>query len=253
MSGDEGDKKIGKAPSFSLEVTSRDDFEEAVRRAEEGLQAPLPTFARYEEEPEEAETLSEEASEAELAEEEDQVRLQLTLREETALVGEFSGAQSLQASTPAEATEGEEGTAEPFREIPRSGADTLAGGYDDWLAPLDPEDWSANAPVGGLTVSEDTGLLADFSGAETMPEIPEEEEPAFVNDGLPSLTAAEGELLSNFSGAELYGDEEEEAQEPDSGAMDDLDRVIFSSDPRASAPPQPRVTARTEPEFIFKR
>ncbi len=253
MSGEEGKDK---APRFDLTGAGGEDFEKALRRAEEGLEAPVPSLVRYD--AESGEALDVVVSGAELAEEiqeieevETTVQLQLTLREETALVEEFSGVEALRAATPAEVSGEVDETAEAFQEIPRSGADAVTEESDDWLEPLDPEDWSANAPVGGLTGDPAGGLLADFSGAETMPPEPDEEEEAFVNDGLPSLTAAEGDLLSEFSGAELYG--EDAGEEPPARGMSALDQVIFSSDPRASEPSVPRVTGRTEPEFIFKR
>ncbi len=247
MSGDEDGKQLGKVPVFRLRATSGKDFEKAYRRAEDGLQAPLPTFRRFEEEEAveaevvpEAEAISDEAA--------DTVQLQLTLQEGAALVSEFSGAQAIRAATPAEALE-EETTA--FREVLRSGVERPAETYQDWLAPVDAEDWSADAPVGGLTGDPAAPLLSDFSGADTMPQLPEREDPVFVNDGLPSLTAAEGRLLSEFSGSNLFGENEDEKQTV--GGMSALDDVIFSSDPRQNEPELPRVTGRTEPEFLFKR
>lgn len=255
MSGEEGKDKT---PRFDLKGAGGEDFEQALRRAEESLEAPVPSLVRYDSESGEAlddvvvGSVNELAGEIEEVEEaETTVHLQLTLREETALVGEFSGAEALRAATPAEDLGDGDEPVEAFQEIPRSGADVAAEESDDWLEPLDPEDWSANAPVGGLTGDPGAGLLGDFSGAEAMPPEPEEEEEAFVNDGLPSLTAAEGDLLSEFSGAELYGEDAEE--EPPARGMSAIDQVIFSSDPRASEPTVPRVTGRTEPEFIFKR
>lgn len=252
MSGDEDGKELGKVPRFRLKATSGQDFEKAYRRAEDSLQAPVPTFRRFEDE---------EAVEAEVVPEpepvgdegSDVVQLQLTLQEGAALVSDFSGRHEIRAATPAEAVEGEnaEGTATAFQEVLRSGVEKAAETYQDWLAPVDAEDWSANAPVGGLTGDPAAPLLSDFSGSETMPQLPEREDPVFVNDGLPSLTAAEGELLSEFSGSNLFGEEGEGKQTV--GGMSALDDVIFSSDPRPREPELPRVTGRTEPEFLFKR
>ncbi len=142
MSGDDGKRQLGKAPVFKLEGASGQDFESAFRRAEEGLQAPVPTFRRL------------------------------------------------------------------------------------------PED-------------------EDPPEAETMPQLPEREDPVFVNDGLPSLMAAEGGLFSEFIGSNLFG--EEEAEKALAGDLSGLDDVIFSADPRANEEGMPRVTGRTEPEFLFKR
>ncbi len=242
MSSEEKGKSLGKVPEFRLKGASGHDFETAFRRAEADLQAPIPTFRSHEVEPPEAEVVEEG--------EPDTVHLQLTLKDGAMLVSEFSGAHSLKAATPAEIAGDHQETAD-FQEVPRSGAEHAARTYEDWLAPMDPDDWSADAPVGGLTAEPAAPLLSDFSGAETMPPVPEEEEPAFVNDGLPSLTATEGKLLSEFSGSNLFGDADKE--EPQVGGMSALDDIIFSSDPRASEPPLPKVTGRTEPEFLFKR
>lgn len=245
MSGDQDGKKIGKVPVFQLQATSGQDFEKALRRAEDVLQAPVPTLRRFdEEEPDEAEVVPE----PELSPEDDTVHLQLTLQEGASLVSEFSGAQALRAATPVEALEGD---TPAFQEVPRSGSEKAVETYHDWLAPMDPEDWSADAPVGGLTGDPAAPLLSDFSGADTMPAMPEDEPPAFVNDGLPSLTAAEGNLLSEFSGSNLL--REAASKDQPIGGMSALDQVIFSSDPRAVEPDLPKVTGRTEPEFLFKR
>ncbi|MEO1194303.1 MAG: hypothetical protein AAFY02_21305 [Pseudomonadota bacterium] len=222
---------------FDLEGTSGSAFEAALRKAEQDLKAPVsawvtPTDAAPEA-PEEPAALAEDG----------QVSLSLTLRDSAALVGEFSGANEVQGSTPsatltAGAAEGD------FAPIPRSGQETTQQAeYEDWLEPMSDEE-AGTFPGGGLTAGAGGLFLGDFSGAESVPEEPPAEPISVENDGLPSLTARDDELLSDFSGAERLDDLQE-------GHMD-LDEVIFSDGPDAKAPALPKVTERTEPEFLFK-
>ncbi|GAB5469641.1 MAG: hypothetical protein Kilf2KO_26710 [Rhodospirillales bacterium] len=243
-----GDKTSGTEEGFDLEGASGAAFEEALRRAEADLERPLeqliPQAEIIDDDPIEqavegdAPRLEEDSSAP--------VVLQLTVRESDGLIGEFSGAGDLQASTPSESLTVEAGEGSPFRAIARSGAEETSEAYEDWLTPVTPETPAPPPEQGGLTAQDSAVLLGDFSGAESVPPAPPPEPLAFENDGLPSLTAAEeGGLLSEFSGAEGFREGLE--------GHDDLDELIFSADPRAADEGLPRVTERTEPEFLFKR
>lgn len=234
---------------FDLEGAEGTAFEAALRAAEEALQSPVePLIPEAEEEPDEAWRQEAPMPDALPEGEPESLSLQLTLVEGASLVGEISGADGLRAATPAERTE--EGEEAAFEELPRSGSDAAAADdYEDWLAPMRPGEWER--PHGRLTGQDGAALLGDFSGAETVPEAgaaPEEEGPDFDAEDLLSVTADDSlELLPALSAEEVFGADEEDAR------MSALAEVIFSADPRQQESDLPRVTARTEPEFSFKR
>jgi len=230
---------------FELEGMSGSAFEAALQEAERALSGPLPKLRLVANEPDEDDDPVDDTQDALAAEDDDSVALSLTLAE-GALVGEFSGADGLQAATPAELpADSEDG----FQEIPRSGSEAIEGDPGDWL---EPEESSAWREAGGLTGQAEAVLLSDFSGAEDMPQAPaldEPEEEGFEHEDLLSVTA--GDTIAEPT--PLPETEDLEALDEDDAQMTALAELIFSADPRAAKEELPRVTARTEPEFSFKR